>query len=368
MATTRQNQVISQLNPILKTIAEVEPASLVQKDRLGSEFSFEYLLPLLTEVCSTSLELLDADLQSVPYGVLQKLVAPFQQIQNALIGIRGFSSNQGNPIQARETLGNTLEDQWSLVYLSVKTIVQSPNEESVKKEFGVLTSQVDASIKLSSDAAESLRAKQKELEETLSHFLTRKSSEFEQEAQEKLKMVTAALEEVRKAAAEAGVSQTAVHFKEEAREHEKAAWFWLGGLIAVTVALLLFSLFANAILSWTGSPEPAAGSENIVHIRYLSQKGLIVFCLIFALIWAARNYGASRHNYVVNKHRNNALGSFQAFVTSATDEQTKNAVLIQATQSIFSPQPSGYVKTDGENAPNTPILEIVRAVGGTKEK
>ena len=100
---------------------------------------------------------------------------------------------------------------------------------------------------------------------------------------------------------------------------------------------------------------------------FLTQKGLIVFCLIFALIWAAKNYGATRHNYVVNKHHNNALGSFQAFATSAADAQTKSAVLIQATQSIFTPRASGYVKSDGENSPSSPIVEILRSTGVSKE-
>lgn len=366
MASVRQKEQINQLIPVLSQIGKMRPEHIVQRERLGSELSFEFLLPLFIEICSSAEELQKFDLERIPHGVLQQIFSHFQQIHSLLQQIANFSPSQhGNAIQARDSYANSLEDQWNSVYLTVRTVLLAPQQDTSRKEFEMLASQIKASIQLSSEAADALRAKQVELEQNLSMFLNDKSLEFEREGENKLKLVSAALDEVRKAAAEAGVSQTAVHFKEEADEHLGAATWWLVALIAVTIALLFFSLFGNQILIWAGSPPPSSNADNFEHIRYFSQKGLIIFCLIFGLIWVARNYGASRHNYVVNKHRNNALGSFQAFVASATDDQTKNAVLIQATQSIFSPQPSGYVKTDGDNATNSPVLEIVRAVGGS---
>jgi hypothetical protein len=79
-------------------------------------------------------------------------------------------------------------------------------------------------------------------------------------------------------------------------------------------------------------------------------------------------YRSQWHNHVVNKHRQNALSTFETFVKAASDEQTKNAVLIQATQCIFSQQPTGFVAHDSDGAPSPQILEIVRGVVADKGK
>jgi hypothetical protein len=80
-----------------------------------------------------------------------------------------------------------------------------------------------------------------------------------------------------------------------------------------------------------------------------------------------RNYAASRHNLVVNRHRQNALSSFETFVKGAGDQQTKDAVLLQATQSIFVPQDSGFIRGESTPQPGSQIIEILRGIGGGKQ-
>ena len=74
---------------------------------------------------------------------------------------------------------------------------------------------------------------------------------------------------------------------------------------------------------------------------------------------------AHRHNEVVNRHRQNALSSFETFVAAArADEQTKNAVLLEATRSIFALQPTGYDSTDAESAGSSQLIEVMRTLPG----
>lgn len=369
MATERQKQFIPPLLEALNEIRQIDPVALVQKEKLGSELCFEFALPLFIEIITSAEELQKLDLEKTPYGILQQLQAAFHQIRQLLAAIKGFTlSAYGNAQQGRDGLASSLEDQWNSIYVLVRALLGAREESDVKKEVDLLASQIRSTMQLSSDALKALNDKKNEAEETLTNFLQKKSEEFQQEGREKLSLITKTLEDVRNVAAEAGVSQTSRYFKDEANEHQAAAKNWLIVLIIMTLSLVGFSLFGTTIMNWAGTPEPASNADNVVHIRYLTQKGLIVFCLLFGLIWSGKNYSASRHNYVVNKHRNNALGSFQAFASSASDEQTKSAVLVQATQSIFSPQASGYVKTDGDSGTTSPIIEILRSVGGSKEK
>jgi len=68
------------------------------------------------------------------------------------------------------------------------------------------------------------------------------------------------------------------------------------------------------------------------------------------------------HNFVVNKHRQNALSTFQAFSEATiNDPDTKNAILLQATQCIFSPQPSGFINKENEQENSNKIIEIFKS-------
>lgn len=346
-------------------LASLTPESIVQREKLGSELSFDVVLPQVIEIVSAVRGLQKTNLDRIPYGILSGLLGGFQQISQLFQQILNFSPSQhGSPVQVRDSYVMGLEDQWNGLFPQVRMILGSQDDDVANNQIEALTAQVRTAVQLSSDAVESLRSKQQEVDHMLTKFLDEKREAFDKEGTEKLALIDHALNEVRNAAVEAGVSQTSKYFHDEAVEHRKTSYAWLGAAVISILLLVLFSLFGTSLLTYLGNPEPPAGAENLVHIRYLAQKGMVVFCLIFALVLSARNYGASRHNYVVNKHRNNALSSFQAFTASAADDQTKSAVLIQATQSIFSPQASGYVKTDGDNSPQTPVIEILRSVGG----
>ena len=93
---------------------------------------------------------------------------------------------------------------------------------------------------------------------------------------------------------------------------------------------------------------------------------ILLSLLYFGMVWSSKNYLAHRHNVVVNKHRANALKTFQSFVEGAEgDSQTKNAVLIQATTAVFSPQKSGFLRKESEaQAPNR-IIEILQNISSS---
>ena len=88
---------------------------------------------------------------------------------------------------------------------------------------------------------------------------------------------------------------------------------------------------------------------------------MILSILLFAIGVAARDYRANRHNQVVNRHRATAIETFELFTKGTADEQTKNAILVKATEAVFQPVGTGYQSKDAEPAPNSTIVEILRA-------
>jgi hypothetical protein len=96
-------------------------------------------------------------------------------------------------------------------------------------------------------------------------------------------------------------------------------------------------------------------------LQFAIAKVILFTIGLSAAYWSARVYRSHRHNFIVNKHRANALTSFQEFVATAADQEVKNAVLLQTTSCIYAPQPTGFSSsndTDGDSP--LKVLEIVR--------
>jgi len=145
-----------------------------------------------------------------------------------------------------------------------------------------------------------------------------------------------ALEVANDAARKAGLTAYGEAFKTEAEASADQAVKWAIGLALGVVTLLGWIWYATAKIK----PEPSDAHWS-AHARQLGAEILVISLFSYVVVWCAKNFRAARHNAIVNRHRHNALATFERFVAGLADEETKNAVLLQATQAIFAPQPSG---------------------------
>jgi hypothetical protein len=196
------------------------------------------------------------------------------------------------------------------------------------------------------------------------------AKQFEASLAEELQKVSTLRDEIeqivdkaKQAAQQVGVVQHAIHFKEEADHYAKAAkrWLWvtgLLGLITLVLAAISIILYFGDLPNWNTTQG----------IQLAISKVIIFSVLFFGLISSSRIYRSHSHNYVINKHRQNALSTFEAFAKSAADDQTKSAVLLQTTQCIFSPQHTGYISQESDSSSYSPIVEIIRGIAGSQGK
>ena len=173
-----------------------------------------------------------------------------------------------------------------------------------------------------------------------------------QETTEVLDQAKNALEEARKVAAEHGVSKQAAYFAEEADFHQTEQKKWFKGAIGAAVVLIATIFVGLFYLT------PAEDSSTSVYFQFIIAKILLFSTVAYALFFCVKNYMAHRHNYVVNKHRQNALQTFRTLVEAGTSDHAQDIVLTQAAQCIFSPQDSGYVKRNSNDQNSLNILPI----------
>jgi hypothetical protein len=83
--------------------------------------------------------------------------------------------------------------------------------------------------------------------------------------------------------------------------------------------------------------------------------------MLTGTLWCGKCYKALTHLVIVNRHRALGLRTLQAFANAAADAQTKDAVLLEATRSIFGNVPTGYVDVANVDSDHK-VVEIVRSV------
>ena len=304
-------------------IANTDPKSLGSVTRGRTSVELPEVVPIIERIVSFYGRVTPGDIEVMPDNQRQVFSREISNVQSAFQSIRNLEYQDGN--QA--------EDRLREVYHSTRS---------------QLTPFVPPDTL---DAADSKAKIHKVLQ----------SANEAREATERTKdEAEAVLADVRDLAKEQGVTQHAAIFSDAAKEYEKQKKPWLRAFgmlsllaIAVAVALIVFGL---------GSP--AGSGELGVAIQVTAAKLFGFGVLSYAILLTGRGYRAAAHNQIINEHRRNALRSFQAFVDGAADEATKNAVLVQATHSIFSHRPSGFGQQENDTMPPSHTLELTRAVMG----
>ncbi|MEM7740951.1 MAG: hypothetical protein AAF225_09140, partial [Pseudomonadota bacterium] len=181
------------------------------------------------------------------------------------------------------------------------------------------------------------------------------SEDLAKSAEQNEQVAKEALDGIRQAAAEAGVTKQASFFKESADRYEETASHWRNG-IWVTSSLLVIYLGGFHFI-----PLPE-DDRNLIIMQYFSTKYLIFLVLVLLAFICVRNFSSNRHNAVVDRHRQHALQTFKALVEAGNNESSQDIVLSHAASCIFSPQETGFARQQNGStgAMNVSAIDFAR--------
>lgn len=155
-----------------------------------------------------------------------------------------------------------------------------------------------------------------------------------------------------------GAGKHAQAFEALSNKYRAASKVWLGWTVAM-VLIFLVAIVVSGI--WTFSiPRDDWGRLTQVVV------GKVVFLgvLYYLLVLFSRTYRANAHLAAVNQHRATALQVFSTFADGTGDEQTKNAILLETTRSIYSHTSTGFLVGEDPQSP-VQVVEILKALGTT---
>lgn len=304
--------------------------SLVRNPSWGT-IDFDRAIPDLERVRHLVAPLTVMPLELLPENIAAQFAPALEPLRNIIERIRNFNLDVANPGSTRDNICANLPNHIDNAYPVI-----TPHIPFLLYTRGDAKRNIDDLVRKVAEAGEILDAAQTDF--------TAKRGE-----------VDAIVEATRQASAKAGVAHFTMDFSDAADQHKASSSWWLAatGILALLTAIVaLFSLFIDL---------PHDATVPLV-INRLSSKLVLLGILLAATVWCGRLFKAAKHQESVNRHRANALKTFQAFVQAADpDSPIRDAILMETTRSIFTITPSGYLDTgDTSIEGGTKVVEVVK--------
>lgn len=318
------SEVLDETEKSINRMQEFNIAQLPREQDLGSSLNFKEVVRHAEKLISLYKRLSPNVLNDLPDDLLNQVKSQADADFSKLQQILDFKTDQDNPSATRQQFIQQIEQSYDPAFKKLYPFISYG--ASVAVDFQRMETDARAMIQSVRDQTEQL--------------IQELSTDKEQAQQ--------ILEDVRKVAAEQGVSQQAIYFKEESESHLEQAeeWqkriIWLGGILGV-YALLTFFMHKIPIIN----PE-----TTIQAVQLVASKILVFLVISYGLFLSTKNFLSHKHNATVNKHRQNALMTFKAIADASPDDSSKDIILTHASACIFVPQDTGYLKTGG-NASNS---------------
>jgi len=183
-----------------------------------------------------------------------------------------------------------------------------------------------------------------------------KLTELQKQADQKNLQLNSILNSAQSELSKAGVEKHSDIFNSQALVHFQGASNWRKYSIILISSIVGIAFVFFIVIAFLISTK-----DRTIIVETSIFGALIISILSYSLSLCVKNYFAEKHNESVNRHKANCLGTFNTFVDSA-DEDRKAAVLLQATQTIFSHQRSGYLSKDTDASNPNPFIEVVRNI------
>lgn len=320
----------TEISMTLKGLIDININALIGIERLGKDGAFQNLCDGYEIARQYFLYMHNTDFTKIPVSILKEIKGSISFFPKFVTELQNTDINLLTNANFRNDLLSRFDNNFHTLIRNTIHILSYANQISDNR--------VD-------------------IKSQINELISEANSEVDKIAKQS-KNATKYLADMQEAAGKIAVSNYAKFFGDEAAINLDSSNKWLRGILVSSVLTIAF-----VILSFFFFPIPDdATIAKIVH--YTSTKLIVLSILYFLIVWCAKNFNSQRHNYIINRHRENALTTFKAFVDAAEEDiNVKNAVLLQATWSIFSVQNTGYSKDGSETESPNKLIEICTNLG-----
>lgn len=315
MPSSKEN--ITKLRNSIDAALEFQDQDIIRRGNWGT-ITFEAAEDDLERIFSVLSHLKLLPLDGLTNRALTQITQSLQEVEQSLNAINEFTIEQANPTQVRDQLASQLGKSSDQFYE-----VATPWIPFLAYQKGDVAKNIEELTQSVSNASELINGARNDI--------TKKKSEIDD-------IITQA----REASAAAGAAVFTKDFDQEAIIQKTAAFRWL-----IATGILGFLTLVAAVLTWWVGLNTNVEGFNL--LQAFGGKIAILVVFFTATLWCGRVYRALMHQATLNRHRALGLQTFQAFSVAASDDASKDAVLLETTRSIFSAGSTGYLDIQDQN-------------------
>lgn len=329
-----KKEVVQPLRELLAECLEFNLENLISRTDWGS-INFEAAKEDLERIFAINSHLNILPLEYLTDQAVQQILQALTKAKDVITRLDNFNLSEGTPTQVRDELVNQIHSQADNFYTIATPWIPflAYQKGDVAGNIEALTKSVTEASGLVDSAKTNISEKQGEID----GIITR----------------------AREASASAGATVFTQDFNGEATTLNDGAKNWLIATGGFAIATIGFAVLLWFITEPTTDPWQAA--------QKFGARLAVLAVLFTATFWCGKNYKALKHQATNNRHRALSLQTFQAFSAAASDDATRDAVLLETTRSIFSNTSTGYIESPPAQDPQTRIIEVARMVSNESE-
>lgn len=270
----------------------------------------------------------------LPEKALDQIIAQVNQLKTSIQNIDEFTIETNNPTGERDNRKNDLKNKVDSFYTQTAQWIPflAYQKGDVTENINKLSESVQKANKIIDEAKNSVDQRKVEIEDIV--------------------------KTAKEAAASAGAAVFTEDFSNESINNEEYAKKWLTASIVSAVLTIIV-----VIIMWCLSYKFEV-KDNLQGIQVITAKVVILSLFVTATIWCAKNYRILKHLSSFNNHRALSLRTLQAFVKAALEDQTRDAVLLEATRAVFTNGATGYLGgKDDSGGSQLTVVEMAKNIG-----
>jgi hypothetical protein len=148
-----------------------------------------------------------------------------------------------------------------------------------------------------------------------------------------------------------------------------AAQIWLiFGVLSIILLAFVVYFLSNEALPTTEIITLNGVDGEYQKVQYIISnilsRILIISICIFLVGFSFKQHTVNRHLFTINKHRQNALDSYQLFIKSIDpeDKQVRHQLIIEVAKAIYEQNQTGYISDKSGNSSSNGIIELTKFV------
>lgn len=316
----------------IQDISRLTPEEFVRNDPLGNDLDFSRDRAVYEDLIAFSAQIVDLPWEKAPTPVQDAVLNRIRNLSESFNAVSEFA-----PLSMQ---GADLEHERDYAARVLRDAIEGLKQEIIPL-IGFLTwdaGQMEAQRQAFQAALAETQAESRRLVQGL------------EESHDESRQI---VEAMRSASRAVGADREARTFREAARRYDRGARRWLWASIA-SAFVTIGAAFA-LVLVW--ATDGALTDAEV--LQFVLAKAAMLAVLTYGTVTAVRLYRSNAHLAAVNRHREDALLTFQAFVEGSSTEETRDQVLLAAARAAFGQTPTGLVSDKGDGGS---MLEVLTGI------